>query len=186
MNPVLDARLRRQLPLMVAIVASMLFLAVHSAFFQPMVKRYERALKAAGDAGSVFDGSNVQPMLPPRVHSLLMEHSLDEAEAAQKSRAGLLGAELAQQLSDAANRNGLSVTVAEPGAGGETPSTIQPRAHLRLRGRYAQLISLLDDLARNGSLVSIERLTIIPISDGLQDIDLYASGFILRRVAGKS
>jgi len=185
-NPVFDAKLRRQLPIMVALVTSMVFLAVHNALFQPMVQRYERAVKAAGEAGAVFDGSKVQPMLPPRVHTLLMEHSLGEAEATQKSRAGLLGVELAQELSDAANRNGLTVTVAEPGAGGESPTTIQPRAHLRLRGRYASLLALLDDLAVSGSLVSVERLTITPVGEGIQDIDLYASGFILRRSAGKS
>lgn len=185
MDPVLDTRLRRQLPMLIALVVSALFFALHSALFQPMVQRYEKAMKTAADAGAVFDGSKVQAMLPPRVHALLMEHSLSEAEAAQKSRAGLLGVELTQSLSDAANRAGLSVLIAEPGAGGESPSTIQPRAHLRLRGRYASFLALLDDLARRGALVTVERFTITPVSDGLEDIDFYASGFILRRLASK-
>lgn len=185
MNPILDARLRRQLPLVAALVTTAVFMAVHSALFQPMVRRYEVALKTAGESGAVFDGAQVQAMLPPRVHALLMDHSLSEAEATQKSRAGLLGAELVQRLSDVAGRHELNVIIAEPDAGGESPSTIQPRAHLRLRGSYTSLLGMLDELARNGSLVAIERFTIAPVSDGTQDIDLYASGFILRRTTGK-
>ena len=185
MNPVLDARLRRQLPLVVALVTIIVFMAIHSALFGPMLQRYERALKAAGDAGAVLDETGARPMLPPRVHTLLFEHSMAEAEAAQKSGAGLLGAELTQALSDAASRNGLSVLVAEPDAGGETHTTILPRAHLRMRGSYTELVALFDQLARTGSLVSVERLTVTPVADGVQDIDFHASGFILRRVAGK-
>lgn len=186
MNPVLDARLRRQLPLLVAVVTTAVFIAAHSALFQPLVQRYQVALKAAGESGAVFDGAQVQSLLPPRVHALLMDHSLSEAEASQKSRTGLLGAELVQRLSDVAGRHGLYVIVAEPDAGGESPSTIQPRAHLKLRGSYAALLAMLDELARNGSLVTLERFTIAPVADGTQDIDLYASGFILRRTRGKS
>jgi len=185
MNPVLDARLRRRLPLVMAIVTSTVFLAIHSALFRPMVQRYEQALKAAGESGAVVDDAGLQSLLPPRVHALLMEHSLGEADAAQKSRAGLLGAELTQQLSEAAGRNQLSVLIAEPDAGGETPTSIHPRAHLRMRGKFSSLLALLDDLARTSSLVTVERLTVTPVSDGLQDIDFYASGFILRRVAAK-
>ncbi|MEO5989926.1 MAG: GspMb/PilO family protein [Candidatus Eisenbacteria bacterium] len=185
MNPVLDARLRRQLPLLIAVITTAVFMAAHNALFQPVVRRYETALKTAGESGAVFDGSQVQAMLPPRVHALLMDHSLSEAEADQKSRAGLLGAELVQRLSDVAGRNGLYVIVAEPDAGGESPSTIQPRAHVKLRGPYASLLAVLDELARNGSLITIERFTIAPVAEGNQDIDLYASGFILRRTPRK-
>lgn len=181
MNPLLDAKLRRQLPLLFALLASAVFLVVHSMVFGPMVQRYQRALQAAGKAGAVFDGARVQAMLPPRVNALLLDHSLSEADANQKSRTGLLGAELVQQLSDVAGRNGLAVIVAEPGSGGESPSVIQPRAHVRLRGRYSQWLGMLDDLARSGSLVTVERFTLSPVGDGVQDIDLFASGFILRR-----
>ncbi len=183
MNPILDAQFRRQLPMLTAVVAGAVFFAAHTTVFQPMVKRYEGAMKSAGEAGAVFDGGSVQAMLPPRVHALLMEHSLSEAEATQKSRAGLLGAELVQQLSDVASRHGLGVIVAEPGAGGESPRMMQPRAHLRLRGSYAKWLAMLDDLARGGSLVTIERFTIAPVDNGIHDIDLYASGLILRRAA---
>lgn len=188
MNALQNARLRRHLPLLGALVVLIAFSITHLLAFQPLANRYKRALSHAGAMGAILDPNGVStPTLPPRVFTLLMDNSLPAAEADRKGASGALGAEMVQSLSVTANRHALEVVVAEPGLLTQQAGSIEGRAHLRLRGSYSGFVGFLDELSRSGRLWRVERYTITPVTNGTRcDIEVYLAGCLLKRTGGRS
>lgn len=187
MNAVLGVRFRRQAPLFASLAVFAIFLAVNTVAFEPLAARYRRALSQAGSYGALLDPRGVRtPAMPPRVYTLLMNTSLPAAEADRKGASGQLGAELVQVLSSQAGAHGLEIVVAEPGLLSQQETTVEARAHLRMRGSYAAFTGFLDDVARSGGLRRIERFTIEPGAPGRVEIELYVASLVLKRSGARS
>jgi len=63
---------------------------------------------------------------------------------------------------------------------------VEVRAQLRLRGRYAQIVRLLDALASEHSLYRIERLSLVPLPGGLVESKLEVARVFLKRTGASS
>ena len=183
MEPVFAARLRRHWPVFASLIVLAVFGAIHVLTFVPMAQRYERAVHNAGDMGATFDPSGAQPAMPPHVAVLLTENSLPSASAEQQGQSGALAATLMQHVAEAADRHGLDVVVSEPGVLTQTPAAVEVRAHLRMRGRYAQFVEMVDALAHDGALYRIERFSMAPTGAANQDIELWVARLWLKRSA---
>jgi hypothetical protein len=68
----------------------------------------------------------------------------------------------------------------------QTPSTVEVRAELRLRGRYTQIVKLLDTLAQERSLYRIERLSLAPLPGGNVESKLEVARVFLKRSGSPS
>jgi hypothetical protein len=175
-------------PLVAAAVVCALFLAFHVVVFSPLGERYGSALKRAAALGLMVDPSHPTTQLPisPRLFTLLADNSLPAAEAEARGQSGTLTAEMVQALSTIAARRGLETIVAEPGLLTQQSGTVELRAHLRLRGHYADFVGLLDDLARGGRLWTVERFTIKPLTGTSEDIEVWMASCLLKRTGGTS
>ena len=182
MNALLGARFRRQAPVFASLVVLAVFLVAQAFTFGPLAARYRQALSQAGSYGALLDPRGVQtPAMPPRVYTLLMDASLPAAEADRRGVSGQLGAELVQSLSSQAGRHGLEVIVAEPGLLTQQETSVEARAHLRMRGSYSAFAGFLDDVSRSGGLRRIERFSIEPGAPGRVEIELYVASLVLKR-----
>ncbi|MBI5168055.1 MAG: hypothetical protein HZA61_01065 [Candidatus Eisenbacteria bacterium] len=187
MNPLLSERFRRQAPIAGSLLVLAVFLVAHAVLFGPLASRYRGALSQAGALGAILDPRGVRtPAMPPRVYTLLMDNSLPTAEADRRGSSGALGAELVQSLSGIATRHGLEVVVAEPGLLTQQETSVEARAHLRLRGSYAAFSGFLDDLSRGGKLHRVERFSMEQSTPGRCDIDLYVARLVLKRSGARS
>jgi hypothetical protein len=186
MDPLFAVQLRRFWPLIIAVLVCALFMIVNTLLFVPQATRYRAAIAQAGTLGLVVDPAHPsqQLPLPVKVFTLLMDNSLAPSEAEERSQEGTLSAQMAQALSSMAGRRGLDVVVAEPGASTPLPGSIEMHAHLRLRGRYASFVGLVDDLSRDSRLWAIERFTITSVGNGNDEFDLWMAGCMLKRVGG--
>ena len=154
--------------------------------FSPLAGRYRQQLEAAGELGAPLDPRLVLAPLPPRVTDMLRKNSLSEAEANQLSQSGFLATDLVRRLAGVAVGVGIDVAASEPGSVTQTASTVEVRAGLRLRGRYAQVVKLLDALANERSLYRIERLSLAPLPGGLVESKLEVARVFLKRSGGPS
>ena len=178
--------LRRFWPALAALLMMVLLASVHSLVFSPLAGRYRQQLEAAGELGAPLDPRLVLAPLPPRVTDMLRKNSLSEAEANQQSQSGFLATDLVRRLAGAAVGVGIDVVASEPGSVAQTASTVEVRAGLRLRGRYAQIVKLLDALANERSLYRIERLSLAPLPGGLVESKLEVARVFLKRSGGPS
>ena len=178
--------LRRFWPALAALLMMVLLASVHSLVFSPLAGRYRQQLEAAGELGAPLDPRLVLAPLPPRVTDMLRKNSLSEAEANQQSQSGFLATDLVRRLAGAAVGVGIDVAASEPGSVAQTASTVEVRAGLRLRGRYAQIVKLLDALANERSLYRIERLSLAPLPGGLVESKLEVARVFLKRSGGPS
>ena len=176
--------LRRFWPALASLLVLALLSSVHSLVFAPLAGRYHQQLQAAGELGAPLDPRLVLAPLPPRVTDMLRKNSLSEAEANQLSQSGFLATDLVRRLAGAAVACGIDVAASQPGTVAQTPSTVEVRAELRLRGRYSLVVKLLDALARERSLYRIERLSIAPLSNGLVESRLDVARVFLKRSGG--
>jgi hypothetical protein len=178
--------LRRFWPPLAALLVMALLASVHSFVFSPLAGRYRQQLEAAGELGAPLDPRLVLAPLPPRVTDMLRKNSLSETEANQLSQSGFLATDLVRRLAGVAGRVGIDVAASEPGSVTQTASTVEVRAGLRLRGRYAQIVKLLDALANERSLYRIERLSLAPLPGGLVESKFEVARVFLKRSGGPS
>src|SRR5262249_30112104 len=143
---------RRFWPALASLVVLALLSSVHSLVFAPLAARYRQLLDDAGEMGAPLDARLALAPLPPRVTQLVRANSVTAPEAEQQSQSGFLATDLVRRIARSAVARGMDVAASEPGAVAQTPGTVEVRAELRLRGRYAQLVLLLDDLSREHSL----------------------------------
>jgi hypothetical protein len=178
--------LRRFWPALAAILVMALFSSVHSLVFSPLAGRYKQQLQAAGDMGAPLDPRLVLAPLPPRVIEMLRKNSLDEAEANRLSQSGFLATDLVRGLAGVATGVGIDVAASEPGSVSQTPGTVEVRAQIHLRGRYTQMVKLMDALASEGSLYRIERLSLAPLPGGIVETKLEVARVFLKRSGSPS
>jgi hypothetical protein len=181
MNPILREALRRQWPLFGALGLFLIFALVHALVFQPTAARYESALKHAGEMGLAFDPDQMPQTLPPRVFALLADNAIPATVASERAASGTLTANLLDDLNKRIAAHGMEVLVTEPGPVTQMPHSVQVRAHLKIRCRYLQFTALLDDLGRSGSLVALDRFTLLPNESGAEILEVWVSRSILKQ-----
>lgn len=173
--------LRRFWPALASLLVLAALWAVHTLGFQPLAARYQRQLADAGDIGASLDPRLAAAPLPPRVTDLLRRNSVASEDAERLSQSGFLATDLVRRLSETAVACGIDVAASEPGTATQTPTTLEVRAHVRLHCRYAQFVGLLDALAAERSLYRIERLSALPLPNGVIDVDLWVARVLLKR-----
>ena len=186
MNPVLRATLRRHWQLIGAIAAFAVFLYVHFIFFKPTAARYRAAVQSAGGLETVFESAATQTSLPPRVYALAAQNTLDAQDAQDRGSSGELGVILIENLSRVASRAGLSVVASDPGPVTQEPLTVEIRAHLKLRGSYAQIVGFFDELSRDSSLNLVERFQISPAGETADLLEVWIARLYLKQAKGRA
>ena len=69
----------------------------------------------------------------------------------------------------------------EPGPVTQESRSAQVTAFLRVRGRYGQLVSLLDELARSRELIALDRFVASTTPAGQETFDLWMSRLVLKQ-----
>lgn len=186
MNALLMEQLRRQWPLVSAIVVFLVFLLVHLFVFEPGVKRYQDALRQAGDLGIALDPTSAPKMMPARVFALLSDNALPAATAEQQGNSGELTASLLEEVTHLASQRGMEVQATEPGATTQLARAVQVRAHVKARCSYAEFVGFLDTLHHSGRLISIDRFSLTNESGSQLQLDLWMTRYVLKQTAGRS
>jgi hypothetical protein len=181
MNPYWTNLARRNWQAVAALLVCLGFAAAHNAAFRPALARYRSSVRQAAELGMPLDATGAQRAASPRVTALLARNSLNTAVAEEQGTSGALTAGLLDEVTRLVAKCGLEVVATEQGLVTQLPSSVQVRAHLKLRGRYAAFVDLLGELARSGSLVAVERFTLQAGAGGGQDIEVWMSQLILKR-----
>jgi len=180
MNALSEVWLRRHWPAFASLALLAVVTIVHQFWFQPTARRYARALKQATEMGMPLDPNDLPRIMPPRLFARIADNSLPEARAQEAASSGQLTAEFLGELSEFMSRRGLTVTGTEPAPTTNSERSITLRAHVRARGRYADFVMFLDDLARSSRLYGVERFSLIPESGGVVNIELWTSRLVLK------
>ena len=181
MSSVPPSQLLRFWPALASLLVLALLWFVQSIGFGPLAARYRTQLEAAGEIGASLDPRLASAPLPPRVLELLRRNSVAAADADRLSQSGFLATDLVRRVSETAVGRGIDVAGSEPGVATQTATTLEVRAHLKLRCRYAQFVELLGDLAGEHALYHIERMTIAPQANGLTETELWVARILLKR-----
>jgi hypothetical protein len=179
-SPLWTTTVRNYWPLIGALLIFVVLSISDQVWFRPMARRYEAAVKQATELGLSVDANNIPPVLPPRLFSVLTDNSLTAAAAQDQGNSGVLTAQLMEEITALASRHGMRIVSTEPGTVSQQPQAVQVRAHLRLRCRYGQLLTLLDDLAQTGKLIAIDRFTLAGDSGG-EILDLWVSRYVIKQ-----
>ena len=179
-NPILEARLRRHWQLVVAAAACALFTALHAAAFRGAAEHYDRAVRHATDLGLAVDPTRAIAVTPPRVLVVLAANMLPASVADVGRESGALAASMLEELTQLTHRHGMQVVVAEPGLTSQEPKAVQIRAHLRIQCGYPQFVAFLDDLSREGSLISVDRFSMIENREGRSLLDLWVTRYVIK------
>jgi hypothetical protein len=184
MNPYWMNLARRNWQAVAALLVCLAFSVAHAAAFRPALARYRTGLQQAARLGTPLDATGAQPAASPRTTALLAGNSLNTAVAEEQGTSGALTAGLLDEVTRLVAKCGLEVVATEQGVVTQLPSSVQVRAHLKLRGRYSAFVALFGELARSGSLVAVERFTLQAGAGGDQDIEVWMSQLILKRTPG--
>lgn len=183
MNATSAHALRRFWPALVSAILLAQLWIVHTLGFRPLAVRYRAQLATAGEIGASLDPSLALAPLPPRVIDLLRRNSVAAEDAEGLSQSGFLATDLVRRISETAGAFGIDVAASEPGVATQSTSSLEVRAHLRLRCHYDQFIRLLDALAAGRSFFRIERMSLTPRPDGLTDVELWVARLLFKRGA---
>lgn len=181
MNPVLSATLRRHWPVFGALGVVLVLTILSQAWYRPMAERYRRTVRQADELGMALNPSQSTSLLPPRLFALITHNSLPAAEAEALSSTGTLAAQMLGDLTAMMSARGIQILGTEPGTVSQQPRFVQARAHARARGRYHQVVGLLEDLAASGKLFAVESMTLTPDASGGLSIDLWVSRLVLKQ-----
>ncbi len=173
--------LRRHWPLVGAVGLFAIFSLVHQVFFQPTARRYGAAVKQASELGLSLDPEKAPVMLPPRVFALVADNALPSAQAQDLGNSGVLTARLLEDFTRMLGQHGMEVMMTEPGAVTQESHSVQVRAYLKVRGRYDQLVSLFDDLARSKTLIAVDRFTLVSQEPAHEMLDIWVSRLVLKQ-----
>jgi len=179
-SPLLEARLRRHWQVTLAVTLAVLFSLGHQVFFRVVADRYDRAIRRATDLGLAVDPSRPLAVTPPRLLVVLAANMLPANVADVGRESGALAASMLEELTQSTHRHGMQVVVAEPGLTSQESNAVQIRAHLRILCTYPQFVSFLDDLSREGSLLSMDRFSMTEGHEGRSVLDLWVTRYVIK------
>jgi hypothetical protein len=180
MNPLLAALLRRQVLFIGSIVLFAVFSLVNVLWFRPTAQRYQRAIKQATDLGMALDPDHNPRLMPPRLFALVGQNTRTAREAQEAVGSGTMTAEFLGELTQLMAARGVQVQSTEPAPVTQDQHSIQVRARLRVRCDYERFVALLDDIAQEQRLISIDRFTMTPDPSGQLAVDVWASRLVLK------
>jgi hypothetical protein len=179
-NPLWTAAMRRQWPLVGAVILFLFFTLAHMLAFEPTVARYQRAVSRADKLGIPVDPLEHSQVVPPRVFALLAENAMPAADARREGDSGALGAAMLEEMTRLAGRAGLEVLVTEPGPVIQSANSVHVRAHMRVSGTYSEFVAFLRSLAQNERLYGVDRFTLQAGEGGGQLIDVWVSRYLIK------
>ena len=185
MNPFWAAELRRNWPLFGAIAIFIVFTASDQLLFQPAARRYQSAVKQATDLGMPIEPAAPTPVLPPRLFALLTDNALPAAAAQEQGNSGELTATFLEDLTALFNRHGMQLIGTEPGPVSQQSNSVQVRAHVRLRCKYADYLALLEDLAHSNKLISVDRFLYTTDDAGTPVLEMWVSRYVIKQTQGR-
>lgn len=180
-GPLALENLRRNWPLLGALCVLVAFTACHVLIFHPLSQRYDAAIKSSADLGLAMDPDQMPESMPPRLFALIADNSLPPATALDRAASGALTAGLVEDLNRMAGRHGMALVQTEPGPVTQQQGLVQVRAHLKIRCRYDQFVALLDEIARSGTLIAVDRFSLMPIEPGTQMLEVWVSRCVLKQ-----
>lgn len=181
MSPYWTQLARRNWQALLAVALFAGFTIVHAAAFRPALERYRSATAQAVRLGMPLDVSGAAPAPSARVLSLFADNSLTPAAAEEQGTSGALTAGLLDEVTRLAADRGLEVLTTEQGLVTQLPGSVVVRAHFRFDGGYARFTGLLDDFARAGTLITLDRFTIGGKATQGGDIEIWVSRLVLKR-----
>jgi len=182
-NPLWVAAMRRQWPLVGAVVTFLVFLLVHVTLFRPAADQYRSALRDAQRLGLSIEQATAPEVIPPKVYAMLADNAIPANVAKESGDSGTLSASLIEDVTRMAAARHMEIVVTEPGPTAQQQQSMIVRAHLKVRARFADLLGLLEDLTRGDKLYAVDRFSVQPTGDSTLMIDLYLSRYILKQVA---
>lgn len=172
---------RRLAPALFAVLVLALFMLVHVLVFAPMAARYRQLLASAGTIGASIDPSLAPPPVPASVTLFLQRNSVESNEAEGRAESGGLATDLVGRVAQAADSCGLALVESTPGVANRTRGPLEVRAHIRLQGRYEQIIRLLDRLDRDRALYRVERMNLTGGETGAVELELWIARMHIER-----
>jgi hypothetical protein len=185
MSPPTSPRKRRHWPSVTAGAVLALFTLFNFTLFRAAAGRYRLAIKNAEALGLSLDPSKAQPLVPPRAYALLSHNSLPAPALSQQASSGALASDLVTDITRLVVKHGMEVVLIEPGATSEQTNWAKTGAHLKLTCSYAQFVALLDDLARSGQIVTIERFNLSARESAPRELEMWVSRLVLKQ-SGKT
>ncbi len=179
LSPVLLARLRRHRVAIGLILLLALFQLGTLFWFEPTARRYERAVRRLGDVGLGGPTVGASHVLPPRLYKLMAENARPAAELSDASSGGLPSSLLAT-ATRLMTESGVEVIATDPGTVIQSPRVTQVRVELRVRARYAGLVSFLDRLGHSGKLIQVERLNLVSDTPERVEAEIALSQYIFK------
>ena len=180
-NPFVLEAVRRQWPVLGALVVLVGITVSQALVFSPMARRYDAAIKSAGALGLAPDPDQMPETIPPRLFALIADNALPPATAQERASSGALTASLIEDVNRLATRRGMDLVLTEPGTVTQQLTSVQAHAHLRIRCRFRDFTGLLDDIARSGTLMAVDRFTLEPIDGGRITLELWVSRCVLKQ-----
>lgn len=181
MDPYWTSFARRNWQALAALLLFLVFSGVHAAAFRPVLARYRGDVQQAVELGMPLDAAGAPPAASARVTALLADNSLNAAVAEEQGTSGALTAGLLDEVTRLVAKCGLEVVATEQGLVTQLPGSVQVRAHLKLRGRYAAFVNLLGGISRSGTLVTVDRFNLQARPGDEQDIEVWLTQHILKR-----
>jgi hypothetical protein len=181
MNPAWEGFARRNWQAFAALLVFLVFAAVHAVVFRPVLARYQRDVRQATELGMPLDAAGGSPAASARVSALIAGNSLNAAVAEEQGTSGALTAGLLDEVTRLVSRAGLQIVATEQGMVTQLPGSVQVRAHLKLRGRYAAFVDLLGRFSRSGTLVTVDRFSLQTAGGDDLDIEVWLTQHILKR-----
>ena len=175
---------RRNWQALAALLVFLVFAGAHAAAFRPALVRYRKDVRRAVELGMPIEATGAPPVASVRIGALLDGNSLNASVAEEQGASGVLTAGLLDEVTRLVARAGLEVLTTEQGLVTQLPTSVQVRAHLKLRGSYPAFVGLVGGLARSGSLLALDRFTVQGGAGAERDIEVWVSQLILKRTPG--
>lgn len=179
-SPVMAAFLRRYWQVVASLLVLLVFTLVHALVFQPMAKRFELAVRRAGDLGLVIEPERPTAAIPPRVLALLIDNMLPLSAGGMERESGALTAALLEDVTQLTNKHGMRVLATEPGLVVQEAKGIQVRARLRIQCSFAQYLAFVDDMSRSRRLIAIDRFEFIAGAPDRHQLEIWITRYILK------
>lgn len=179
-----SARLRHiRMPLFLLLVLAVFVLA-NNILFEPTARRYERAVRQLGELGLGSQPGGGGRLLPPRLYRYMAENSRPAAQVTQMGTSGALGSGLLQTVTRLMTDCDIEVTGADPGGVVQSARTAQVRVELKARARYPQIVAFLDELARSGKLIQVDRLNLLSDTPDVVEAQISLTQIVFKSTPG--
>ena len=173
----------RRWPLLATVSVFVAFTLFHLLAYGSASGRYQKALANAQSVGLVLGPAGASHILPPRLSVLVAGNGMASAAAEQRGNSGALASDMLADVTALAASHGMDIVSTEPGSVDQKPSSIEIHAHFRFSCDFDQFIGFLDDVARGGHLLAVERFSLVARDQGPIELELWMSRLILKQGA---